>query len=312
VSDGETQIGIGELARRAGLSVRTVRFYSDAGVLPESGRTPAGYRLYDREAVAKARLLRTLRELGVDLATVRRVLEGAEGLGEVAARHAVVLDARIRDLRLQRGVLRAIAQEPDDPKEIEKMHELAGLTAAERRRLIDDFVAEAFDGLPDEAGVRARMEAAPPDLPENPSAEQIDAWIELARLIADPDFRVRVREMAERGAAEVEEDAIGRSPTAAKAVGRIAGEAAEAGIAPDSPAGAEALARLLAEVGEPPDRIALAERLTAFTDRRVGRYWALVGTINGWPPVPDVIPAWEWFAAALRADPSPARAGGAA
>jgi DNA-binding transcriptional MerR regulator len=312
MSDATTQIGIGELARRAGLSVRTVRFYSDAGVLPESGRTSAGYRLYDGEAVARARLLRTLRELGVDLATVRRVLEGAEGLGEVAARHAAALDARIRDLRLQRGVLRAIAQEPDDPKEIEKMHELANLTAAERRRLIDDFVAEAFDGLPDEAGVRARMEAAPPDLPENPTAEQIDAWIELARLIADPEFRARVREMAERGAAEAEEDAVGRSPVAAKAVGRIAGEAVERGVEPDSAAGAETLEHLLAEIGEPPDRIALAERLTTFTDRRVGRYWALVGTINGWPPTPDVIPAWEWFAAALRAHPRSARAGEAA
>jgi DNA-binding transcriptional MerR regulator len=312
VSDEATQIGIGELARRAGLSVRTVRFYSDAGVLPESGRTPAGYRLYDREAVARARLLRTLRELGVDLATIRRVLDGAEGLGEVAARHAAALDARIRDLRLQRGVLRAIAQEPDDPKEIEKMHELANLTAAERGRLIDDFVAEAFDGLPEDVAVRARMEAAPPDLPENPSAEQIDAWIELARLIADPDFRARAREMAVRGAAEVEEDAIGRSPIAAKTVGRIAGEAVEQAVEPDSPSGAEVLERLLAEVGEPRDRTALAERLTTFTDRRVGRYWALVGTTNGWPPVPDLIPAWEWFAAALRADPTPAGAAKAA
>ncbi len=306
MSDEATQIGIGELARRAALSVRTVRFYSDAGVLPESGRTDAGYRLYDREAIERARLLRTLRELGVDLPTVRRVLEGAEGVGEVAARHALALDARIRDLRLQRGVLRAIAQEPDDPKEIEKMHELSTLTAAERRRLIDDFVAEAFAGIPDDAGVRARMEAAPPDLPENPSAEQIDAWIELARLVADPDFRARVREMATRGAEEVDEDAFGGSPMAAEAVGRIAGEAVERGVEPDSPAGAETLERLLAEVGEPPDRSALAARLTTFTDRRVGRYWALVGTINGWPPIPDVIPAWEWFAAALRAHPTPA------
>lgn len=303
MSDETTQIGIGELARRAGLTVRTVRFYSDAGVLPESGRTPAGYRLYDPEAVERARLLRTLRELGVDLPTVRRVLEGAEGLGEVAARHAAALDARIRDLRLRRGVLRAIAQEPDDPKEIEKMHELANLTAGERRRLIDDFLAEAFDGLPDEVGVRGRMEAAPPDLPEDPTPEQVDAWIELARLVADPDFRARAREMAVRGAEEAEEDAIGRSPIAAKTVRKIAGEAVERGVQPDSAAGAEVLDRLLGEVGEPRDRAALAARLTTFTDRRIGRYWALVGSISGWPPVPDVIPAWEWFAAALRAHP---------
>ena len=306
MTDETKQIGIGELAKRAGLSVRTVRFYSDAGVLPEAGRSEAGYRLYDAAAIERARLLRTMRELGVDLATVRRVLEGAVGIGEVAARHAVALDAQIRDLRLQRGVLRAIAQEPDDPKEIERMHELANLTAAERRRLIDEFVDETFAGLPDDAGVRARMEAAPPDLPEDPSAEQIDAWIELARLIADPEFRARTREMAERGAEEVADDSIGRSPAAAKAVGTIAGEAARRGVEPGSAEGAEILGRLLAEVGDSPDRGALAEQLTTFTDRRVGRYWALIGTINDWPPIPDVIPAWEWFADALRAHPEPA------
>ena len=69
-----TRYSIGELARLTGLSVRTVRFYSDSGVVPPAGRTEAGYRLYDAEALARLELVRTLRELGVDLATIRRVL----------------------------------------------------------------------------------------------------------------------------------------------------------------------------------------------------------------------------------------------
>jgi DNA-binding transcriptional MerR regulator len=40
--DTTPRLTIGELARRTGLSVRTVRFYSDAGVVPESARSPAG------------------------------------------------------------------------------------------------------------------------------------------------------------------------------------------------------------------------------------------------------------------------------
>ncbi len=44
---------IGELARRTGLSVRTIRFYADAGVVQPSARSAAGYRLYDAEAVAR-------------------------------------------------------------------------------------------------------------------------------------------------------------------------------------------------------------------------------------------------------------------
>lgn len=44
---------IGDLSRRSGLAVRTIRFYSDAGLVPESGRSAAGYRLYDVDAVLR-------------------------------------------------------------------------------------------------------------------------------------------------------------------------------------------------------------------------------------------------------------------
>jgi hypothetical protein len=58
--------------------------------------------------------------------------------------------------------------------------------------------------------------------------------------------------------------------------------------------------------GERQDRAAVAERIEAFTDRRVARYWTLVGIVNDWPqtsaPAPDdVVDAWEWYARALRA-----------
>ena len=52
---------IGDLSRRSGLSVRTIRFYSDVGVVPASARSASGYRLYDVEAVARLDLVRTLR-----------------------------------------------------------------------------------------------------------------------------------------------------------------------------------------------------------------------------------------------------------
>ena len=64
-------LSIGELASRTGLPVRTIRFYSDAGVVPPADRTEAGYRLYGPDALARLGLVRTLRDLGVDLATIR-------------------------------------------------------------------------------------------------------------------------------------------------------------------------------------------------------------------------------------------------
>ena len=59
---------IGDLARRTGLTVKVIRFYSDRGIVPPIGRSPAGYRLYDIDAVARLGLVRTLRDLGVGLA----------------------------------------------------------------------------------------------------------------------------------------------------------------------------------------------------------------------------------------------------
>jgi hypothetical protein len=38
-----------------------------------------------------------------------------------------------------------------------------------------------------------------------------------------------------------------------------------------------------------------------FSDRRVERYWRLIGVINGWPQRPSLMPAYEWFMAALGA-----------
>ena len=123
-----TLLSIGELASRTGLPVRTIRFYSDSGVLPPADRTGAGYRLYGPDALARLGLVRTLRDLGIDLATIRRVLEREVSVPDVAAAHAAALDAQIRVLRIQRGVLRAVAQRGSDPEEMQRMHRMAQLT----------------------------------------------------------------------------------------------------------------------------------------------------------------------------------------
>jgi DNA-binding transcriptional MerR regulator len=74
---GDTLYSIGDLARRTGLTVKAIRFYSDRGIVLPTDRSPAGYRLYDIDAVARLDLVRTLRELGLDLPTIRKVVPGA-------------------------------------------------------------------------------------------------------------------------------------------------------------------------------------------------------------------------------------------
>lgn len=190
---------IGQLASRAGLSVRTLRFYADAGVLPVEGRTEAGCRLFGPDAVARARLVRTLRDLGVGLDDVKRVLTAEASLADVAAAHALAIDAQIRTLRPQRAVLRAVAGSTD-PEELKRMTDLMTLTADERRRIVDDYLDAVFGDH--DSPVAAKLRIGVPELPEDPTADQVAAWIELAKLLRDPNYIASSRRMAERARAE--------------------------------------------------------------------------------------------------------------
>ncbi|MFI5707840.1 MerR family transcriptional regulator [Kribbella sp. NPDC051620] len=193
---------IGELARRTGLTVKAVRYYSDRGLVPPTDRSPAGYRRYDHAAVARLDLVRSLRELGLDLGTIRRVLDQEIALSEVAAAHAEALAVQIRTLRLRRAILTAVAERGSSPEELKLMHRLARLSDLERRQLIEDFLASVFGSDPVFAGIRQTLTA---ELPDHPSAEQLEAWVELAELAQQPSFRDAVRLMAADYAVAVEQ-----------------------------------------------------------------------------------------------------------
>lgn len=67
-------LAIGELARRAGITVEAVRFYEREGLLPKPGRTPSGYRRYSADAGARLRFIGRAKELGFTLAEVKALL----------------------------------------------------------------------------------------------------------------------------------------------------------------------------------------------------------------------------------------------
>jgi DNA-binding transcriptional MerR regulator len=162
---------IGQLAARTGLEARTIRFWSDAGLVPPAGRSASGYRLYDAEAMARLELVRTLRELGLGLDVVRAVLSRAATLAQVAAAHVAVLDEQIRILRLRRAVLSTVATRGNTIKETQLMHQLARLSAQQRQQMTDDFVAGVFAGANPEApgaGIARGMRQLPAELPDDP------------------------------------------------------------------------------------------------------------------------------------------------
>jgi len=84
---------IGQLASYAGVTVRTVRFYHQKGLLPEPERDHSGYRRYDAGAVVDLIRIRTLADAGVPLARVRALLSAGD---EELAQAVVAIDRRLR------------------------------------------------------------------------------------------------------------------------------------------------------------------------------------------------------------------------
>ena len=102
------------------------------------------------------------------------------------ARHAETLQVRLAAVQRQLAVARAAGDAPSE-RTLARLQTLVHLEAAERDQLLQRFWDQALHQTPtaDADWFRA---AGTPSLPAEPTAEQIDAWLELAALSADPDF----------------------------------------------------------------------------------------------------------------------------
>src|SRR3954453_11261006 len=90
------------------------------------------------------------------------------------------------------------------------------------------------------------LRAATPELPEDPTPEQVRAWVELAELVRDRDFRASVRRMAEYQAAErADGDRTGLHSDLSAFVRDTIARAIDSGIAPESPDAVPVLGALL-------------------------------------------------------------------
>ena len=100
---------IGQVAREAGVSIDTVRFYERRGVLPAPERRPSGYRTFPASTVERIRMARDLQDMGFTLDEIidaLRVHDAGEATcdSERWRLQAVVdrLDAKIAELRATR------------------------------------------------------------------------------------------------------------------------------------------------------------------------------------------------------------------
>src|SRR6266851_9181908 len=96
---------IGELARRAGVTAKAVRFYERKRVLPPAKRAANRYRLYDDEAVGMLRFVKQATGLGLTLAEIKDIIAIRRG-GRPPCTHvhrllrvkASELDRKLKDL----------------------------------------------------------------------------------------------------------------------------------------------------------------------------------------------------------------------
>lgn len=125
----------GELGRRSGCNIETIRYYERIGLLPEPDRTDSGHRLYSPEDQAQLGFVMRGRELGFSVAEIRALLSLMNSseftCGEVldmASSHLASIKAKIRDLRkLEKSLTRLVRNcEGGEAKDCPVIDALAG------------------------------------------------------------------------------------------------------------------------------------------------------------------------------------------
>jgi len=171
---------IGELAKRSALTVRALHHYDSIGLLSPSARTDAGYRLYNRDDVARLHQIQTLRRFGVALADIGIYLANpGSSLPAIVNQQITALTRQIEQAGALRDQLTRLQQQLADSEE----PDLANwLTTLELMTMYDKyFTKEQRERLPFFNGdaqciaewdaIIARMHAyrnagTPPDAPQ--------------------------------------------------------------------------------------------------------------------------------------------------
>ncbi|HEV2285167.1 MAG TPA: MerR family DNA-binding protein [Steroidobacteraceae bacterium] len=109
-------VGIGALARRAGVRIDTVRYYERSGLLAPRSRLPSGYRRYGAVEVSRLRFIRRAQALGFTLKEVRELLalskrRDVARVKRVSQDKLADVERRIADLERIRDGLRTLLEQ---------------------------------------------------------------------------------------------------------------------------------------------------------------------------------------------------------
>lgn len=115
----ERAIAIGELSRRTGVNIETIRYYERIGMMPRPLRSQGGRRLYTQDQSRRLAFIKRARTLGFMLEEIRTLLALTSGAGacaevkHVTEQHLEEVRQRIKDLRRLEKVLRDLVAQCD-------------------------------------------------------------------------------------------------------------------------------------------------------------------------------------------------------
>ena len=100
------RLKIGEVATRSGLSVKTIRFYCDEGLIQPISRSAGGYRLFTEAVLAELAMVRTLKAMDIPIHEMSRILEArrsglctCDALQTTIRSKAAAIEQKIEGLR---------------------------------------------------------------------------------------------------------------------------------------------------------------------------------------------------------------------
>lgn len=186
---------IGELSKLSGISVRKLRFYSDKGLLPPTVRAESGYRMFSGADLERLGLILALRDAGVSLAEIGKILSKRLAAGDVLKLRLETLEAEIVSKRRVAAALRA-ALRVTDPQidDLRRIWTVTKLSQSEFRAAIERFFDQVASGAKMDADWKKQMvDASTPELPDDPTPEQVDAWTEIMTIISDKAYVEEMR-----------------------------------------------------------------------------------------------------------------------
>jgi DNA-binding transcriptional MerR regulator len=169
---------VGDLARRTGLTVRTLHHYDEVGLLKPSGRSDAGYRLYSQADVQRLHGIQTMRQMGLALSDIAELLAG-EGVApqRIIGQQIRALDQQITQATELRGRLTMLRDglmagaEPDMGNWLEALALMTTygkyFSTTELKQIFTNWSLIEADWLVVKDLVRSAMDRQlPPDAPE--------------------------------------------------------------------------------------------------------------------------------------------------